>query len=97
MIFGFVSFFLASAAFVAGTWFLIRAIGSAYQKESVNSAFFLVVGLGLKFPAVILVLKFAKSSDQAQKNGAIAAVVLVYFLSVVGASIYGLRQNKSNK
>jgi hypothetical protein len=88
---------LVTALFVAGTWCLIRAMGDAGKGSPVSAAFNVVIGLGLKFPAAIYVLKVAKSAQAHERNGAIIGVVLVYFCSVVGASIVGARQNRKDQ
>jgi hypothetical protein len=88
---------LVTALFVAGTWLLIRAMGDTKSGSSVPAAFQAVLGLGLKFPAVMYVLKMAKCEVPAEKNGAIVGVVLVYFVSVVGAAIVGARQNRKDQ
>jgi hypothetical protein len=88
---------LVTAMFVAGTWCLIRAMGGSKSGSPVFAAMNAVVGLGLKFPAAMYVLKVAKSGGPAERNGAIAGVILVYFCSVVGASVVGVQQNRKDQ
>ncbi|MBS1701868.1 MAG: hypothetical protein JST12_09425 [Armatimonadetes bacterium] len=80
--------------FVCGSWCIVRAFGEAGKANSLGAAANFAIGLGLKFPGVIYVLKIAKSTNTADVNGAIAGVCLVYFSTVVGMAVYGFRQNR---
>jgi hypothetical protein len=98
--FSYVNFFISCVVtlmFIAGTWLLVRALGDSKSGSPLSSAMNAVIGLSLKFPAVIYVLKIAKSATPSDRNGAIVGVVLVYFVSVVGASIVGARQNRKDQ
>lgn len=88
---------VATALFVGGSVCLVRCLGLASDGKMLPSALFGVIGLSLKFPAVIVALKIAKTGTQAERGGAMMAVTLVYFFSVVAASIYGLRQNRKDQ
>lgn len=93
----FFSVFLSTAMFVGGTVLLVRALGAGSKGNSLQAAFSAVLGLGLKFPAIIVGLKIGKDGSAVERNVAMGAVVLVYFVSVVGASVYGFRQNRKDQ
>ena len=80
--------FVFTTLFVLGSWRLVCAFGAAMN---------FVIALGLKFPAVIYTLKIFKSPNSADRTGAIVAICLVYFSTVVGMSIHGFRQNNKNR
>lgn len=88
---------VATALFVGGSVCLVRCLGLASDGKMLPAALFGVFGLSLKFPAVIAALKIAKTGSESERGGAMAAVTLVYFVSVVGASIYGFRQNRKDQ
>lgn len=82
--------------FVMGTWFLIKALGGSQKGEPVNAALYMVIGLGLKFPAAIYVLKTLMSRNVSDRGSAIAAVILVYSSTVVLMTLRSLRDNNSS-
>ncbi|OWU65075.1 MAG: hypothetical protein CBB60_006535 [Armatimonadetes bacterium Cent15-Ar3] len=88
---------LTTTLFVLGSVCVVRCLGEGSNGNSLSAALFGVIGLALKFPAVIVTLNIAKTGADAERGGAMAAVTLVYFLSVVGASIYGLQQNRKDQ
>ncbi len=88
---------IATALFVAGSICLVRCLGLGSDGKALSAALFAVIGLSLKFPAVLIALKVAKTGTGAERGGAMAGVTLVYFFSVVGASIYGFRQNRKDQ
>ncbi len=83
--------------FVIGSWRLVCAFGEAGRGNGFGAAMNFCIGLGLKFPAVVYILKIMKSPSRADHYGAIAGVCLVYFLTVVGMAIHGFRQNNTNQ
>ena len=88
---------LATALFVAGSVCLVKCLGLGSDGKALPAALFAVIGLSLKFPAVLVALNIAKTGTAAERGGAMAGVTLVYFFSVVGASIYGFRQNRKDQ
>ena len=76
---------------------MICAMGSASKNAPVDAAMNFTVGLGLKFPAAIYVIKIMKTTIPAERTGAIAAICLVYFSTVVGMAIHGFRQSSKNR
>lgn len=85
---------ICTSMFVGGTWCLVKALGGAKDGNPVQPALFLVIGLGLKFPAAIYVLKILLSKNDNERYSAIAAVILVYFSTVLGMTYVSLKQNK---
>ncbi len=90
----FVVSIVCTTLFVMGTWFVIKALGTSKGVNPVQSAFFVVIGLALKFPAALYVLKVLLSRNVADRNGAIAAVILVYFSTVLLMTFKSLKENK---
>lgn len=88
---------LAASLFVIGSVCLVRCLGLACDGKMLPSALFGVFGLSLKYPAVLIALNIAKTGSEGERGGAMAAVSLVYFVSVAGASFYGLRQNRKDQ
>lgn len=76
---------------------MVCAFGAAGKGNGVAAAMNFVIGLTLKFPAAIYVLKIAKSTNSGDRTGAIAAICLVYFTTVVGMAIHGFRQNSKTR
>ena len=89
--------FVFTTLFVLGSWRLVCAFGDGGRGNAVGAAMNFVIALGLKFPAVIYTLKIFKSPNSADRTGAIVAICLVYFSTVVGMSIHGFRQNNKNR
>jgi uncharacterized Zn finger protein len=83
--------------FVTGSWRVICALGSASKNAPVEAMMNFVLGLTLKFPAAFFVVKIIKTTNPAERHGAIAAVSLVYFTTVVGMAIHGFRQSSKNR
>ncbi len=79
---------------MGGTWCLVKALGGTKEGNAVQSALYVVIGLGLKFPAAIYVLKILLSKNDNERYSAIAAVILVYFSTVLGMTYVSLKQNK---
>jgi hypothetical protein len=87
---------LVTGLFVFGSWKMVCAFGCAGKGNAAGAMMNFVVGLGLKFPAAIYLLKIFNSPNSSDRTGAIVAICLVYFSSVVGMAIHGFRQNSKN-
>ncbi len=82
--------------FVTGTWCLVKAMGGASEGNQLKSAMYVVIGLGLKFPAAVYVLKILISKNLSDRSSAIAAVILVYFSTVLVMTFRSLKENKKD-
>jgi ABC-type transport system involved in cytochrome c biogenesis permease component len=84
---------ICTGLFVGGTWLLVKALGTAMSgKNPVQVALLFVIGLGLKFPAVIFCLEIVKMKRGDDVRGAIVGIVLVYFTTVAFAMVTSHRR-----
>ncbi len=97
MIATFLMVMLITVLFVSGTVLIVRALGAGNEGNYTTAGLYAVVGLALKFPALIVGLNIAKVAPRNERTVAMIAIVLVYFLTVAGASMYGRHQNREEQ